>query len=56
MFDKFFAWISVLCRAATFKVRVKPDNCVWMEQTILKNLIICMPEVLNYTYLTHRFR
>lgn len=34
-------------RAATFKVRIKPENSVWMEETILKNLIICMPEKRN---------
>ena len=30
----------------TFKLRVKPENCVWMEDTILKNISICFPEVL----------
>lgn len=32
--------------AHTFKVRTKPPDSVWMEDTILKNLILCMPEVI----------
>lgn len=31
----------------TFRQRVKPDNTVWMEETILKNLHICFPEARN---------
>lgn len=34
-------------KAKTFKVRVKPDYCEWMESTMLKNLVICMPEQRN---------
>ena len=30
---------------STFHNRVKPPNTVWMEQTRLKNLIICHPQV-----------
>ncbi|XP_060582768.1 acyl-coenzyme A thioesterase 9, mitochondrial-like isoform X1 [Ruditapes philippinarum] len=33
--------------AHTFKVRIKPENSAWMEETILKNLVICMPEQRN---------
>lgn len=35
----------LIFRAFTFKVRVKPEGSVWMEDTVLKNLILCMPEV-----------
>ncbi|XP_061163279.1 acyl-coenzyme A thioesterase 9, mitochondrial-like isoform X1 [Saccostrea echinata] len=31
----------------TFRHRVKPENSVWMEDTILKNLHICFPEARN---------
>ncbi|XP_048773344.1 acyl-coenzyme A thioesterase 9, mitochondrial-like isoform X2 [Ostrea edulis] len=31
----------------TFRQRVKPENSVWMEDTILKNLHICFPESRN---------
>ena len=31
---------------STFHSRVKPENTVWMEETRLKNLIICHPQVL----------
>ncbi|KAH3804898.1 acyl-coenzyme A thioesterase 9, mitochondrial-like [Dreissena polymorpha] len=34
-------------KASTFKVRVKPERSVWMEDTLLKNLVICMPEQRN---------
>lgn len=34
-------------KKSTFHSRVKPENTVWMEQTRLKNLIICHPQV-NY--------
>ncbi|XP_069103538.1 acyl-coenzyme A thioesterase 9, mitochondrial-like [Argopecten irradians] len=33
--------------AASFRVRVKPDNSEWMEKTLLKNLTICFPEQRN---------
>ncbi|CAG2234294.1 ACOT9 [Mytilus edulis] len=33
--------------SSTFKIRVKPENSVWMDQTKLKNLIICFPEQRN---------
>ena len=32
---------------STFSRRVKPDNMVWMEQTRLKNLLICHPQSRN---------
>ena len=32
----------------TFRQRVKPDNTVWMEDTTLKNLHICFPEVIHF--------
>lgn len=32
---------------ATFRVQNKPANTVWMEDTILKNLIICQPQSRN---------
>ena len=32
-------------RSGSFKLRKKPTNTVWMEDTKLKNLIICHPEV-----------
>ncbi|KAH3804890.1 hypothetical protein DPMN_133182, partial [Dreissena polymorpha] len=31
-------------KASTFKVRVKPERSVWMEDTIVKKLVICFPE------------
>ncbi|KAL4220302.1 Acyl-coenzyme A thioesterase 9 [Mactra antiquata] len=34
-------------KAHTFKVRVKPLDSVWMEDTSLKTLVICMPEQRN---------
>ncbi|KAH3804896.1 hypothetical protein DPMN_133188 [Dreissena polymorpha] len=34
-------------KASTFKVPVKPECSVWMEDTLLKNLVICMPEQRN---------
>ncbi|XP_053403174.1 acyl-coenzyme A thioesterase 9, mitochondrial-like [Mercenaria mercenaria] len=33
--------------AHTFKVRIKPPDSAWMEETILKNLVICMPQERN---------
>ena len=32
-------------KKSTFHSRVKPENTVWMEQTRLKNIIICHPQV-----------
>lgn len=34
-------------KAVSFKVRIKPENCVWLSSTMLKNLIICHPEERN---------
>ena len=34
-------------KSDSFKVRVKPENSVWMEDTRLKNVIICFPEQRN---------
>ncbi|XP_052219220.1 acyl-coenzyme A thioesterase 9, mitochondrial-like [Dreissena polymorpha] len=34
-------------KASTFKVRVKPERSVWMEDTIVKKLVICFPEERN---------
>ncbi|XP_050394841.1 acyl-coenzyme A thioesterase 9, mitochondrial [Patella vulgata] len=34
-------------KTSTLKVRVKPENTEWMENTILKNLSICHPEQRN---------
>ncbi|ESO86416.1 hypothetical protein LOTGIDRAFT_195153 [Lottia gigantea] len=34
-------------KSSTFRIRVKPENSVWMESTILKNLFICHPENRN---------
>lgn len=34
-------------KAYTFKARVQPANTEWMENTILKNLVLCMPEQRN---------
>ena len=31
----------------SFKARIKPPNSVWMEDSKLKNLIICQPENRN---------
>ena len=33
--------------AVSFKVRIKPENSVWLSSTMLKNLIICHPEERN---------
>eukprot|EP00112_Aurelia_sp_Birch-Aquarium-sp1_P009991 Seg2157.1 transcript_id=Seg2157.1/GoldUCD/mRNA.D3Y31 product="Acyl-coenzyme A thioesterase 9 mitochondrial" protein_id=Seg2157.1/GoldUCD/D3Y31 len=34
-------------KKSTFHSRVKPENTVWMEQTRLKNIIICHPQSRN---------
>jgi len=34
-------------KSGTLKVHLKPENTVWMEETILKNVIICHPEQRN---------
>lgn len=34
-------------QAVSFKIRVKPENSVWLSETSLKNLIICHPEERN---------
>ncbi|XP_070213082.1 acyl-coenzyme A thioesterase 9, mitochondrial-like isoform X3 [Littorina saxatilis] len=34
-------------KSGTFNIRVKPENSVWMDKTILKNLRICQPEQKN---------
>lgn len=33
--------------SSSFKIRVKPENSIWMEETKLKNLTICFPEVVK---------
>ncbi|XP_064615404.1 acyl-coenzyme A thioesterase 9, mitochondrial-like [Liolophura sinensis] len=33
--------------SASFRVRVKPENSVWMEETMLKTMTICHPEQRN---------
>lgn len=33
--------------SGSFKIRVKPPNTVWMEEAMLKNVIICFPEQRN---------
>jgi acyl-coenzyme A thioesterase 9 len=37
-------------RTGTFRVRVKPENTIWMEETLLKNVIICFPEVISQLF------
>ena len=37
-------------RKSTFHNRVKPEGTVWMEETRLKNLIICHPQVVYKMY------
>ncbi|XP_046549228.1 LOW QUALITY PROTEIN: acyl-coenzyme A thioesterase 9, mitochondrial-like [Haliotis rubra] len=34
-------------KGGTFKVRVKPPGSVWMEKSLLKNMIMCHPEQRN---------
>ncbi|KAK3604467.1 hypothetical protein CHS0354_007171 [Potamilus streckersoni] len=34
-------------KSSSFKIRVRPENSVWMEDTVLKNLHICFPEQRN---------
>lgn len=34
-------------RASTFSQRVKPDDSIWMDETKLKNVIICFPQERN---------
>ena len=34
-------------RALSFKARIKPEQSVWMEDSKLKNLVICQPEHRN---------
>ncbi|KAK3086446.1 hypothetical protein FSP39_018538 [Pinctada imbricata] len=43
--EKFLQTLDLGSR--TFKVRVKPENSVWMEDTVLKNIHICFPEQRN---------
>ncbi|XP_072180264.1 acyl-coenzyme A thioesterase 9, mitochondrial-like [Diadema setosum] len=38
---------SLRSRSSTFSQRVKPDDAVWMEDTKLKNVIICFPQERN---------
>ena len=37
-------------RKSSFHNRVKPANTVWMDETRLKNLIICHPQVNLFKY------
>ncbi|XP_048247172.1 acyl-coenzyme A thioesterase 9, mitochondrial-like [Haliotis rufescens] len=37
-------------KGGTFKVRIKPPGSVWMEKTLLKNMIMCHPEQRNVHY------
>lgn len=34
-------------KAATFKTFVKPENSKWMDEAVLKNVIICFPQERN---------
>ncbi|GFS10267.1 acyl-coenzyme A thioesterase 9, mitochondrial [Elysia marginata] len=34
-------------KSGSLKVNIKPENTIWMEDTILKSLIICHPEQRN---------
>ncbi|KAL3848568.1 hypothetical protein ACJMK2_019419, partial [Sinanodonta woodiana] len=34
-------------KSSSFKIRVRPENSIWMEDTVLKNLHICFPEQRN---------
>ncbi|CAL1538807.1 unnamed protein product [Lymnaea stagnalis] len=43
--DLFLSTVDL--KAGTFKIRVKPENTVWMDETIKKSLIICHPEQRN---------
>ncbi|XP_059170721.1 acyl-coenzyme A thioesterase 9, mitochondrial-like isoform X2 [Physella acuta] len=43
--DLFLSTVDL--NSGTFKVRVKPENSVWMDETIKKSLIICHPEQRN---------
>ncbi|XP_012943834.1 acyl-coenzyme A thioesterase 9, mitochondrial, partial [Aplysia californica] len=43
--DIFLSTIDL--QSGTFKLRVKPKNTVWMDETILKSLIVCHPEQRN---------
>ncbi|KAH9503390.1 Helicase SKI2W [Bulinus truncatus] len=43
--DLFLSTVDL--NSGTFKVRVKPDNSIWMEDTIKKSLLICHPEQRN---------
>ena len=38
---------SIDQKAATFKKPIKPPNSAWMDETLLKNIIICFPEQRN---------
>ena len=37
---------------STFHTRIKPKNAMWMEETRLKNLIICHPQVCKTCFLS----
>ena len=41
-------------RAATFKHPVKPDGAVWMEDTLLKNIHVCFPQVNTEIFITSK--
>ncbi|KAK6962071.1 acyl-coenzyme A thioesterase 9 mitochondrial [Biomphalaria glabrata] len=43
--DLFLSTVDL--NSGTFKVRVKPENTVWMEDAIKKTLLICHPEQRN---------
>jgi acyl-coenzyme A thioesterase 9 len=34
-------------KTGTFKIRIKPENTVWMEDAMLKNVVVCFPEQRN---------
>lgn len=43
--DKFLQTVNL--ERATFQSRTKPSNSVWMEDTRLKNLVVCQPDKRN---------
>ena len=34
-------------KALSFKARVLPDNSIWMENSKMKNIVVCQPENRN---------
>jgi len=43
-------------RSGSLNLRFKPENTVWMEETKLKNISVCHPEVTIIPFLSTIFK